>query len=88
VRDHRGQRRAKVVRDVGEELRLERVTRPQIRDLGDRFLEPGLEYSNPGLRRMECQRLACGVYPTHARNVPSETTSANSSSASMDSSSC
>ena len=33
VRDHRGERRAQIVRDVGEELRLERVARAQLGDL-------------------------------------------------------
>ena len=39
VRDHRRERRSEIVRDVGEELCLERVTRAQLGDLDHRLFE-------------------------------------------------
>ena len=45
VRDHRGERRAQIVRDVREELRLQRVARAKLRDLDRGLLQLRLERS-------------------------------------------
>jgi hypothetical protein len=52
VRDDRRERGAQVVRDVREELRLERVTGLELRDAARRLLELGLQ-APPRARRRE-----------------------------------
>ena len=94
VRDHRGERRAQIVRDVGEELRLERVARAQLGDFAARLLEVAprapSRASGSSMRSLAIGCLRRAFDPAHALIVPVGTGPANSlsSSASMDSSSC
>ena len=62
VRDDRGERRAQVVRDVREELRLQRIARAQLRDLDGGFLELRLERVDARLGRRALERHRCGVH--------------------------
>src|SRR6185437_10460197 len=91
VRDHGGERRTQVVRDVRQKLRLERVARPQLGDLDDRLLELRFHDGEPMFGRTEGGvRIADRFYPTHALILPAEPAAANSPSpsASIDSSNC
>jgi len=74
VRDHGRERRAQVVRDVGEELRLELIPRPQVRDLFQRLAQLRLERLNALVARRGGsggERGAFRVDPGHGAPLPS-----------------
>ena len=57
MRDDRGEWRPQIVRDVGEELRLERFTRPHVRDFRDGLPVQAFERGKPRLQARVRTRL-------------------------------
>src|SRR5690349_10060101 len=96
VRDHRRERCAQVVRDVGEKLRLQLVARTQVSDLLERGAQLDLEHPHALVRTRGRvgveQRFCFRFHSRHSPIPPSETgcaiSSISSSSSSIASSSC